>query len=125
MLVTTPDVDHVFLGRPVPLRLFRDVAAHLRTLGEVRTGVTRTQVSFAAKRQFAWVWLPTRWTTNRPEDSIVISFALARRVEHPRVVEATEARPGRWTHHVIVQRAADLGPEVRQWLREAYEQASA
>lgn len=126
--MTTPggwSVSHVFDARPKPLQLFREVERYIRSLGEVTMKVTKSQVSFGVKRQFAWVWLPGRWTGNRPENSIVLSFGLNHRADHPRIVESTEPRPGRWTHHVILLKKTDFSREVRQWLTEAYEQAKA
>ncbi|MGE5141695.1 MAG: DUF5655 domain-containing protein, partial [Rudaea sp.] len=33
---------------------------------------------------------------------------------------AVEPRPGRWTHHLILEKESDFNPRVKTWLREAY-----
>ena len=113
-------LDMLFAGRPDCHRLYDGVAAFIGSLGAVRLNVTKTQVSFAGERQFAWVWLPIRETPSRPAGSIVVSFALAERIEHPRIVESVEPYPGRWMHHVIVSAPDDLDSTLKDWLRAAY-----
>jgi len=80
----------------------------------------KTQVSFGARTKFAWVWLPQLWTKKRPEKSITLTFNVGRHIKHDRIVEAVEPRPGRWTHHVIIESKSDLDEDVREWLCEAY-----
>ena len=113
-------LEMLFAGRPDCHCLYDGVAAFIGSLGEVRVKVTKTQVSFAGERQFAWVWLPIRETLSRPAGSIVASFALADRVQHPRIVESVEPYPGRWMHHVILLSPAELDSTLKDWLREAY-----
>jgi hypothetical protein len=117
---TPSSIEAVFLGRPAPLAIYQAFLRFIQPIGPVQVAATKTQVSFGAKRKFAWLWLPQRWTHNRPEDSVVLTFALDRRVAHPRIAEAVEPRPGRWTHHIVIQAATDLDADVLIWLREAY-----
>jgi hypothetical protein len=100
--------------------LLRDV---VESFGPVHLRIARTQVAFAGRRQFAWVWRPNRWTKNRPEHSVVLSFGLEERIVDRRIVEAVETAPGRWMHHVILLVPADLDDIVRGWLRRAYDEA--
>ncbi len=113
-------IGSVFEGRLECLRLFAAVRNMIEAMGPVKLSVARTQVAFGVRRQFAWVWLPQRWTKNRPANSIVLSFGLDRQIRDRRIVEAVEARPGRWTHHVIIGAESDLDAEVSRWLQEAY-----
>ena len=113
-------LEMLFAGRPDCHRLYDGVAAFIGSLGAVRLNVTKTQVSFAGARQFAWVWLPIRETPSRPAGSIVVSFALAERIEHPRIVEAVQPYPGRWMHHVILLSPDELDSTLKDWLRAAY-----
>ncbi len=92
-------------------------------MGPVSVEPMKTQVSFGAGRKFAWVWLPQLWTSKRPENSITLTFDAGRRIDHERIAEAVEPRPGRWTHHVIIEKESDIDEDVRAWLREAYEAA--
>ncbi len=56
-----------------------------------------------------------------PQDSIAITFALFRRVEHPRIKDAVMPYPGRRTHHTIIENEAQIDETLIAWLREAYE----
>ncbi|OPX85458.1 MAG: hypothetical protein A4E53_03452 [Pelotomaculum sp. PtaB.Bin104] len=113
-------VEGLFSGRPEALALFHAVRRYIESIGPVKVEAMKTQVSFGAKTKFAWVWLPQLWTKKRPENSITLTFDVGRHIEHDRIVQAVEPRPGRWTHHVIIESEADLNEDVREWLREAY-----
>lgn len=114
-------VEGLFAGRPVSMALFHALRLYIESLGPVRMEAMKSQISFGTRTKFAWVWLPMPWAKNRPENSIVLTFGLRRHVEHERIVQAVEPRPGRWTHHVIIEEQADLDEDVRAWLREAYD----
>lgn len=118
-------IDRLFAGKPVQARLYQHVRACVETLGPVTIKVTKTQVAFASRRQFAWVWLPMEWDTHRPPNCIVLSFALGQQLTHPQIVQAVEPYPGRWMHHVIIQRESDLNDDVRHWLADAFTLAAA
>ena len=106
---------------PVLLRLFHFVRQYIESLGPVKMEIMKTQVSFGAETKFAWVWLPQLWIKKRAENSITLTFDLNRRIDDDRIEEVVEPRPGRFTHHVIIEKESDLDQEVREWLREAYE----
>jgi hypothetical protein len=118
----TGTLEELFAGRPAALRLFSSVRAFITALGPVETRVTKTQVSFRARTGFAWVWLPQLWIRKQPEESIVLSFDLRRRIADPRVKQVVEPRPGRFMHHVVIRQEADFDDEVRGWLRVAYDE---
>ena len=81
---------------------------------------TKIRVSCGTTRKSAWVWLPQTYTKKRPENSITLTFDLGRHITHDRIAEAVEPRPGRWTHHVIIEKEEDLDADVQERLREAY-----
>ncbi len=114
-------VEDLFAGKAESLALFHAVRLCIESLGPVKMEAMKSQISFGARTKFAWVWLPPAWAKNRPENSIVLTFGLRRHVEHERIVQAVEPRPGRWTHHVIIEKQADLDEDVCAWLREAYD----
>lgn len=114
-------IDTLFEGRPAARMLYERIEAYIRSLGTVRVEAAKTQVSFGTQRKFAWVWLPQMWIKKRPENSVTLAFDLGRRVRSARIASAVEPRPGRWTHHVLIDKPADLAPDVRRWLREAYQ----
>lgn len=80
----------------------------------------KTQISFSNRHQFAFVWLPIRKMKNRPDIYIIVSFGLSYRLDSPRIVEATEPYPNRWTHHLIIQNASEVDAELMNWIREAH-----
>ncbi|MGE0058640.1 MAG: DUF5655 domain-containing protein [Dehalococcoidia bacterium] len=111
----------IFVGVPRAEALYEVVRAYIESLGgDVRVEPKRTQISFKAKTGFAYVWRPQVWGIKRPEDSIVLSFDAGRKIEDARIEESTEARPGRWVHHVLIEKKGDLDATVKRWLREAY-----
>jgi hypothetical protein len=110
-----------FEGWPESFRLFEIVRTYIESLGPVKIEAAQTQISFGAKRKFAWVWLPQVWTERRPENSITLAFGLGKRIVRSRIEKAVEPYPGRWTHHVIIEKESDLDDDVRKWLKEAYE----
>lgn len=117
-------IEQLFAGRPAARALFDAVKRSIESLGPVTVAVTKTQVSFGVKMKFAWVWLPQMWTKNRPEESITLTFDADHEIVHPRIAAAVEPRPGRWTHHVVIEREADLDDDVLAWLRDAYAMGS-
>jgi len=114
-------LEQLFAGRPGALVLFHFVRHYIESLGPVKMEVMKTQVSFGATTKFAWVWLPQIWIKKRAENSITLTFDLKRRIGNVRIEDVVEPRPGRFTHHVIIEKESDLDEDVRAWLREAYE----
>ena len=113
-------VEGLFEGRPTAFKLFRMIRRYIESLGPVKLEGAKTQVSFGSRRKFAWVWLAQMWIKKRPETSVTLMFDLGRKIKHDRIESAVEVRPGRWTHHVVIEKASDLDEDVRSWLQEAY-----
>jgi hypothetical protein len=118
----TWSLEQLFAGRPAALALFHAIRQYIGSLGPVTVEVMKTQVSFGAKTKFAWVWLPQRWITRHPDESVVLTFILQRRIDDRRIKQVVEPRHGVFTHHVVILRDTDLDNDVRDWIREAYEQ---
>ena len=110
-----------FDGRPGALALYERLrGVILSEIGARRVEVFKTQISFKNRRLFAAVsFLPARRAADRPREFITLTFGLRRRCESPRVDIATEARPGRWTHHVLIARAEEIDEEMLSWLKES------
>lgn len=113
-------VEQLFVGRSKPLALFMHIQKFIISLGAVTMEPMKTQISFGAKRKFAWVWLPQLWTSMRPENSVTLTFDLSKQVKDKKIAEAVKTRPGHWTHHVIIERKSDLDQDVKGWIRKAY-----
>lgn len=83
----------------------------------VTVTVHKTQITFAEKYGFAFVSL--RKMKGCPATFLIVSFGLAHRLDHPRILMAVEPYPNRWTHHVMVRRVEELDDELMGWLAEA------
>lgn len=114
------EVEAFFAGKPETKALFMAVERKIRAIGPAIITVTKTQISFATRTQFAWVWMPLATDRKRPLHSLVLSFGCGRQIVHDQIVEAVEPYPGRWTHHVIIAEEADLTGVLDVWLLEAY-----
>jgi hypothetical protein len=82
--------------------------------------VTKTQISFRCRYVFAMVSLPYRRKKEWPREYLMVSFGLPAQEKSPRITASAEAYPGRWTHHVIVERPEELDAELLGWIDEAY-----
>ena len=56
---------------------------------------------------------------------ITITLGLNRRGGSPRIDQASEPYPGRWTHHLVIGSAEEIDDELMAWVREAYSFAAA
>ena len=83
--------------------------------------VSKTQISFYNRHMFAMASLPVRRKKEWPREFLMVSFGLARRAQSPRIAVCTEAYPGRFTHHVLVEREEELDDELMAWIGEAYD----
>lgn len=117
----TWSLEQLFTGRPAALALFHTLCQYIESLGPVTVEVMKTQVSFGVKTKFAWVWLPQRWIQRQPDESVVLTFVLRRRIDDLRIKQVVEPRHGVFTHHVVILQESDLDTHVRDWLRGAYE----
>lgn len=113
-------VEKFFIEKPIQLKLFHHISEFINSLGQVKIKTTKSQISFAGKRQFAWVWLPMEWDKKRTPHSIILSFSLQERINNPQIVQVIESYPGKWMHHVVIQNTSDINELVRKWLTEAY-----
>lgn len=83
--------------------------------------ITKTQISLRNRYVFGCVSLPTRRLKGWPKEYLLVSFGLNYRKQSPRIAQAVEAYPGRWTHHVPLTRAEEVDEELLSWLDEAYQ----
>ncbi|MDO4572360.1 MAG: DUF5655 domain-containing protein [Clostridia bacterium] len=87
---------------------------------EMRVRVAKTQISFLNRRIFAMVSILPRRTKGGPENGLRLSFGLPYRQVSPRIAQAAEPYPNRWTHHVIVESVSELDAELLGWIGEAF-----
>ena len=120
-MVTAPAPEEHFEDNPVGLETFRRVHATLEaTHPDVTVRVSRSQVAFARRRGFAYLWAPGRYL-RRPAAPVVLSIALDHRLSSERFKEVVH--PGPWMHHLEISSVDDVDDEVAGWLRLAADQA--
>ena len=81
---------------------------------------TKTQISLRNRYVFAAVSLPWRKLKGWPEKYALVSFGLGWKLEDPRIIQAVEPYPGRWTHHVLLEKPEDVDGQLMDWLDQAY-----
>lgn len=114
-----------FENMPQALPLYRVFAEKVvAEYPDVQITFHKSQISFSNNHQFAFVWLPIRKMKNRPDIYIIISFGLSHRLNSPRIVEAVEPYPNRWTHHLIIKNRSEVDTELMNWINEAYDFAA-
>lgn len=86
-----------------------------RELDTFEVRVAKIQLSLVSGCLFACVSFPRA----RQGGVLLLSFGLPFRVESPRVWQAVEPYPNRWTHHVPLSEARDLDEELIGWLAAA------
>jgi hypothetical protein len=114
-----PSVAVLFAGKPGPLALFRGLRRRIEALGPVKADATRTQVSLAAARKFAWMWLAPA-TRRSPHGTLMLTLDMDHRTSDPLIASASQTYPGKWTHQIPVADAAASRKVRRAWLKDAY-----
>ena len=74
--------------------------------------VMKSQIAFTVARRFAFASLRGK--------RLIVTFGLPQRVESPRIWQAVEPYPGRWTHHVILRSPEEIDETLLGWLEEAW-----
>lgn len=122
--MTEMNITHFFDSMPQALPLYAVFAEKVRVkYPDVKIKIQKSQIALSNKHGFAFVWLPPRKIKGRPAVYLIISFGLPHRLESPRIVEAVEPYPNRWTHHVIVENPNDIDEELMEWIDQAYQHA--
>ena len=81
--------------------------------------VARTQVGWARRRGFVFLWSPASWLGARGAP-LVLTVYLPLRLESPRFKEIVEVRAALWGHHLELREAGEVDDEVLGWVRQAY-----
>ena len=102
---------------PVYARLREQLEAAYPDLG-IRVG--KSQISFRNRYGFAAASLPWRRVKGWLAEYLLVSFGLSRRLDDPRIAQAVEPYPNRWTHHVLVQTPEEVDETLLRWIDEAY-----
>ena len=85
----------------------------------------KSQITLKNRRVFGAVsFLPARRAKDRPDPYLTITLGLNRREGSPRVDQASEPYPGRWTHHLVIGSVEEIDDELMAWVKEAYDFAA-
>lgn len=118
----TTDEMLFFDKMPQALPLYEAFCEKLLALRpDTRRTVQKTQIAFANRYQFAFVWLPFGRVREHPDPCMMLSFGLPARLDSPRIWRAVEPYPDRWTHHVMVCAPEELDDELMGWVADAYD----
>ena len=108
---------------PVALAAFGRIHDAVTAPGPAHLRLSATQVTWADRRGFAFLWLPGRWLGPRGAPA-VLSIAATRSIPSPRWKQVVEVRPGLWMHHLELAAGEDVDDEVVAWLDEGRRDAS-
>ena len=91
----------------------------------VNKRVQKTQITFSNRHVFACVsFARVKRKAELPMRFIVITLGLPAPLDSERVAVKTEPYPGRWTHHIVVNKPEELDEELLSWVSEAYDFAA-
>lgn len=110
--------EDLFAGHPAGLAVWQGVERLAGSLPGTVVRTSRSQVALRRRRGFAFVWRPGQYV--RSDVPAVLSIALDRPLDSPRLKEVAHPAPSRWMHHLEVRGPEELDDEVAGWLREAW-----
>lgn len=109
----TAEVLAFLQKNPHRIALFEAAEAAILACGQSTMAVQKSQISWGNPLKFAFL-------SFGKGDCLILTFGLNERVAHPKIFQAVEPYPRRWTHHVILSSPGDVDDTVRAWLRDAY-----
>ena len=110
----TYTLEALFDGaEPGVLETARAFVAVLETLGEVQVIPQKTRLVCVARVRFAGL--------SPRKSGFVVSFALRRRLDSPRIWKIEDYGPGWQAHLVRIRSIDDLDEELARWLQESHD----
>ena len=106
-------------GDPGKIAIFEAYEGAVLSCGESAMRVAKTQISWGTPFLFAMLSHPRRGADRRA-GALLATFGLHGRLDSPRILQAVEPYPGRWTHHLLLARPEEVDGEVAAWLAEAW-----
>jgi len=119
-----PTLDEFFADHDDSRMLFDALLDRINSIGTADYKVTKSQIAFRRKKQFAWVWMPGKYLRGKTAP-LVLSLSFPDRDPSPRWKEIVEPAPGRFMHHLELYNVSYIDGDVICWLRSAWEQADA
>ncbi len=117
-------IDDFFQGKEDSRQLFEAIANLVERLGDATVRVSKSQVAFRRKKNFAIVWIPGQYLKNRPTPPLVLTLSFQKRDPSPRWKEITQISPRRFTHHLELYGKQEVDEEVFWWLQKAWDKAA-
>ena len=115
------DILFYFDGRPTELALYQAFFHQMsRMFPDASVKAQKSQISFYGRHLFAAASWPLRRKKEWPEHFLLVTFGLGEPLPSPRVAVMVEPYPGRFTHHVLVERPDQLDEELLGWLEQAW-----
>lgn len=115
------DIFFFFNEKPKELALYQALEQAVeKRLPQAEVRVQKSQISFYGKYLFAAASLPVRRRKGCPEQCLVVTVGLPRKVDSPRVAVAVEPYPGRWTHHILITCPEEVDSQLMEWIEEAW-----
>ena len=116
------DLMRFFENHPEEQAVYETLAARMaERFPDASVRVQKSQISFYNRHLFAAASLPLRRKKGWPARCLMVTFGWGTKCPSPRIAVATEPYPGRWTHHVLLERSADVDEELLSWLQTAYD----
>jgi hypothetical protein len=116
-------LDEFFAGQEKSRQLFATVRRAVEAIGTADLRVSKSQIAFRRRKNFALVWIPGRYLRG-PSAPLVLTISFPERSPSPRWKEIVEAAPGRFTHHLELFETVEIDEEVRGWLQVAWKAAA-
>jgi predicted transport protein len=113
-------IDDFFEDKADSRRLFEAVFRQAERLGDCEMRVSKSQIAFRRKKNFALVWAPGQYLKGRPTAPLVLTVSFAKRDLSLRWKEVTEIGPKRFTHHLELYGEQEVDEQVFQWLQKAW-----
>ena len=103
--------------------IFESIRSAMDAIGPTELRISKSQIAFWRRKVVARVWLPARYLKGRMA-LLVLTLGFPYRDTSPRWKEIVEPTPGRFTHHLELHSIDDLDQQVRDWMREAWQNAA-
>jgi len=118
---TTP--EEFFAGRDESRRVFDALRAAIEEDGPAELRVSKSQIAFARGQVFARAWVPDQYL-GAGHPPLVLTLGFRHRDPSPRWKQVVEPAPGRYTHHLELRSEDEIDQQVREWIREAWGEAT-
>lgn len=111
-----------FEGHSAALPLYEAFETMLsQAFPDIHKRVQKTQITFFSRHVVACIsFARVRRKADLPQGYLVVTLGLPVPLASDRIAVRVEARPNRWTHHIVISRPEDLDDELLSWIREAY-----